>query len=75
MKTYDDSWVLCPFFIKSDCGFIQCEGIENASAVKLMFNSEDGGAIKEEKRLYCDRFCKSKFSECPLFKLIERKYD
>lgn len=75
MVKYIDADIKCPFYIKSDYGFIQCEGFENASAVKLMFHSEQGGALKEERYEYCKRFCESRFTECPLFNLIERKYD
>ena len=72
---YADADIKCPFYTKGASGYIQCEGFDNASAVKLLFSSKkDGHPLKEDKDDYSDRYCCFNYEECPLYKIILTKY-
>lgn len=59
----------CPFFISSGKDTVLCEGITDDCSVLVRFNSPD------KRTEYRRSFCNNKYQECPLFKLLEGKYE
>lgn len=73
-----DADIVCPFYIKSAKGFVQCEGIDKCSAIKLLFvSSKDGSPLKEDKKDFLKRYCLSEqgCQQCPVYKMLEAKYE
>ena len=59
----------CPFFQSSNKVTVQCEGITNDSIVLIRFLSPD------KRTEFRKRYCNSRYFECPMYKLVEKKYD
>ena len=67
---WEDKYVKCPFYRKTDPGRIVCEGFQEGSAINVTF--EDRG----EKIRYMKKRCESieGCRQCPIHALIERMY-
>jgi len=71
---YADLEVQCPFYLKGGNNFIQCEGIEGCSSVKLLFNDSKGCPLTEDRQDYSEHFCKWRYEDCEVYKSIQKKY-
>ena len=72
---YSDVDIKCPFYIRGASGFIQCEGFEECSTVKLLFcSSEDGHPLREDRLSYSERYCNQSYETCPIYQLAMMKY-
>lgn len=67
--TYQDVDVLCPFFRELSKRGISCEGLTDDSIIKQWFNSPKG------KELHTDVFCKKKYTNCEIYRMLEKKYE
>lgn len=73
---YDDVNVKCPFYIRGRSGFIQCEGFEECSTVKILFcSSVDGHPLRDRQKSFSDRYCDTDYKSCPIYKLAAQKYE
>lgn len=73
-----DADVYCPFYLKSDKGFVQCEGFDKCTAIKLLFMSpKDGSPLREDKKDFMKRHCLSEqgCQQCMVYKMLEAKYE
>lgn len=70
-NSWDDSLVMCPFYLKNDGRSITCEGFPGACTHKQIY--PDGKAYRHHMRKYCQTWG---FQECEVYRLImESKYD
>ncbi len=68
-KHYDNSYVVCPFFRFYDRQNIACEGIENKTAIHIVFNTQ-------QRRLeYMKKRCYNEYKKCYVAQtLLNYKY-
>lgn len=59
----------CPFFISSGKETVLCEGITNDCTVLLRFEAP------EKRTVHRRHYCNNKYQECPMYKLLEDKYE
>lgn len=73
IKSYYCADVKCPFY-KGDDGHsvVVCEGIENATTLKLSFyvNTPLSAEEKDKFRKHIFHRCTGNFKACPLYRLI-----
>lgn len=62
-------YALCPFYRKEDHQKIYCEGVDEGTAIHLVFDSLNG--LREYKKQYC---CAG-YCRCLLAKTLFAKYD
>jgi len=72
---YNDVYVRCPFYDKGASHYIQCEGLNNTSAVKLLFFDDKEQTQKEKRDAYSRKYCESNYESCELYKLLIHKYE
>ena len=68
MSRYDDVDAKCPFYQRSSEKRIVCEGIMENSVTVQEFNK------KSDKKSHRNNYCDNKYSECKMFKILDRKY-
>ena len=61
--------IKCPFFRELLKKGISCEGLTDDSIIKQWFNSAKG------KELHAEIFCKRKYTNCEIYRMLEKKYD
>lgn len=72
---FKDVYILCPFFTKGGNGYIQCEGLIDCSAIRLLFTDEyDGHPVCDERDEYAHRYCESNYTNCEIYKTLMKKY-
>ena len=62
--------VKCPFYISSTNMQITCEGLDNGTAIRLKFESEEG------RKLYMKSCCNSvkNYKNCKITQMLMDKY-
>lgn len=65
---YESKNVICPFYIESSGQTIKCEGIFSKICVNKFFDENN-------KKTHFKRFCCNSYKNCPLEKILEKKYD
>lgn len=68
-RQYDNAFAACPFFLSSGKNNILCEGITSDCSMKINFASE------QKRNLHRKIFCDTRYQDCELFKILEKKYD
>jgi hypothetical protein len=66
---FNEAHVLCPFYKFSATTSITCEGITDDSDLKLFFKD------KKRMRFHREVFCCSKYKNCELYSMLEKKYE
>lgn len=69
MKRYCSPEALCPFYRSEDSQKIYCEGIGEGNAIHLAFGS------KTHLKIHKDSYCDSEYGECPIAKMLNKKYE
>lgn len=74
--SYADADVVCPYYQKSDNGYVQCEGIGgDDTATRLLFRDAlTGKPMKDSKNEHMTSKCEHDYESCPVFKMLEGKY-
>lgn len=75
MASFNDKWVRCPFYGRDDSNGIICEGVQDNTALRLMFQDKHGGKQAEAKRCYMETYCMGKYQYCRLARMLEMKYE
>lgn len=73
--SYNDKWVKCPYYGRDDSNGIICEGVQEGTALRLMFNQKKGGKDVESKMAYMHRFCMEDYYFCPICEMLDNKYE
>lgn len=68
-KPYIGKDAICPFYSKEDTFAVFCEGVEDNTVIKLVF--ED----KKSKHNYKQRCCYNWLSKCEIARMLSKKYD
>ena len=69
MGDRQDIYVLCPFYRRTERHAIVCEGLSDESNIKQGFSTA------ESFRSYKKRYCDSRYRDCLVSQMLERKYD
>lgn len=72
---YQDSFVRCPFYKETPHrDVIMCEGVEDKMVIehRFMYRSEEKKQMK--KADYMKRFCCNHYENCPVGKMLMKKY-
>ena len=76
MKNYAEVYAKCPFFDKTDRGYIQCEGIVYQSHTRTLFHDlKDGHPLDRDRDDYLDRYCNKDYEDCAICKMLMEKYE
>lgn len=76
MKNYAEVYAQCPFFDKTDRGYIQCEGITQQSHTRTLFHDmDDGHPLDADKAEYLKRYCFTGYEDCAIYKMLMTKYE
>lgn len=65
MKHTINAKAVCPYYRHEDSQVIYCDGISDASVIHLAF------ASKTDSKKHKVDHCRSNYTECPIYKLIE----
>lgn len=69
-KSWNQFYVLCPFFLCDDGNKeICCEGIHDSCRVCLRFNE------KQDYKKQIDVFCKDHYKNCEIYRAAMEKYE
>lgn len=68
---WEDKYVKCPFYCKSNPGGIVCEGFQDGSRINVTFQN------RADKISFMKHQCESiaNCKRCPIHELLERLYD
>jgi hypothetical protein len=68
---WEDKFVQCPFYRKTNSGRIVCEGFREGSTINVAFND------RGDKMRFMKTRCESieGCTQCPIHELLERMYD
>ena len=68
---WEDKYVKCPFYRKTDTNRIVCEGLQEGNTINLAYES------RGDKKQYMSERCNSieGCRLCPIHELLERMYD
>lgn len=68
---WEDKFVVCPFYRKTDTNRIVCEGLCEGNTINLVYES------RERKRQYMKNMCESieDCKKCPIYALLDGMYD
>ena len=78
MKDYAEIYAACPFFDKTDRGYIQCEGLVDGTHNRMLFHDmKDGHPLDDKKKAYMERFCNGIKSceNCRVHMMLMTKYE
>lgn len=73
--SYNDKWVKCPYYSRDDSNGIICEGVQEGTALRLMFNQQKGGKDVKAKMDYMHRFCMEDYYNCLVCEVLDNKYE
>lgn len=62
-------YVKCPYYRREERQKICCEGVGKGSYIHLVFDSA------QRTKDYEKCFCKGDYNQCPLAKMLNRRYD
>lgn len=70
MAEHDAKFVVCPYYHRSESNFIRCEGVNDDSTIKIVY--EDSNKAKAYKK----QFCKSmrNYKNCMVCRMLNQKY-
>lgn len=68
-KAKQDFLVECPYYREDDAQAVYCEGVEAGSRLRLGFTG------RQQKRGYCDGYCRDNWKGCLIAGMLNRKYD
>lgn len=68
-NTKQDFLVQCPYYREDDAQAVYCEGVQDGSRLRLGFLG------RQQKRSYCEGFCRDRWKDCMIAKMLNRKYD
>ncbi len=66
---YKDVYVKCPFYKRQTAVGISCEGLTDDMVIRLQFTTSK----EKEKQMQC--FCESRYNNCEIYRVVEKKYD
>ena len=68
---WEDKYVKCPFYCRTDTLRIVCEGLEEKSKINLTFE------LPEDKSRYMHSFCYGVLEcrDCPIHSMLNSKYE
>jgi hypothetical protein len=69
-KLKESTWAYCPFYIGHTHQVIHCEGAVAGCATHLAFSQPK--YQREHRFAYCERRA---YTDCPVAKMLEAKYD
>lgn len=69
MKGYVAKEAECPFYHKEEASSIYCEGVDERTTIKLLFQTAD------EKKRYRKFFCCKEYKKCLLSQMLYGKYE
>lgn len=67
---WEDKFVKCPFYRKTDTNSIVCEGLEERNTIHLAFESKQDKKNYMANRCNCIDGCE----ECPIHLLLDAKW-
>lgn len=67
--SWDSVNVQCPFYRQSSSRHLSCEGVWSASTIDTTFHST------RSRQELMERLCMSAYTQCPLYRQIEKKYE
>lgn len=66
---YVSAFALCPFYRLQSNTWVQCEGIEDGSTVKLAFKAT------QHAQEYIRQFCNGDWDACRIARMLNQKYE
>lgn len=72
MKSYFSADAKCPFYSGDDGhSAVACEGILNATCVKLSFNTNAPQVEKDRLKNHIRKYCADHYKSCPIYRMID----
>jgi len=68
-SSWNDQYAKCPYYVRDKPSRIVCQGVSDAS--KLAWQFDD----KEDCRIQMAVFCRGKFQNCEVYRMLQKIYD
>ncbi len=65
----EDEFVQCPYYKRDGAQSVHCEGVQDGCGLRLGF------AAKGQLKSYKENFCRQRWTDCMVAKMLNGKYD